>query len=215
MRSSLLLDMDGTVSDTIEILFQAYSGFLLERGCQPDRSEFDALNGVPLNKVIELLKKKHELRGDVGELYRTYSLRLQEASYLAQPSEGVFEFLSWAKNKGYAVALVTSATKEYATTWLSRTELVDFFDAIVGGDMVAHGKPEPEPYLTAMKMLNSSREVAFAVEDSKIGVTSALAAGIKTFVLAKEAPIWLSDPKFKGAQCVHSFSEIRDLLSCP
>jgi beta-phosphoglucomutase-like phosphatase (HAD superfamily) len=60
------------------------------------------------------------------------------------------------------------------------TEQAPLFDVVVTGDAVSHGKPHPEPYLTAAARLGVDVTRCLAIEDSPSGVGSALAAGART-----------------------------------
>jgi beta-phosphoglucomutase-like phosphatase (HAD superfamily) len=63
------------------------------------------------------------------------------------------------------------------------------FDVIVAGDMVTHGKPHPEPYLMAARLLGVAPEDCVAFEDSLTGLTSAEAAGTKAVGVTNIVPI--------------------------
>ncbi len=51
---------------------------------------------------------------------------------------------------------------------------------MVCGEDVQNGKPDPEPYLTALKRSGFQAEEAIAIEDSAQGTAAAVAAGIET-----------------------------------
>jgi len=57
------------------------------------------------------------------------------------------------------------------------------FAAVVTGDVVQHGKPHPEPYLVAARLLGVDLAGCVAIEDSPPGVASAVAAGIPTIAV--------------------------------
>jgi len=59
----------------------------------------------------------------------------------------------------------------------------DTFSAIVTGDIVERGKPDPEPYLTAARMLGVRPADCLAIEDSNTGTVSAVAAGCQVLVV--------------------------------
>ena len=71
-------------------------------------------------------------------------------------------------------------------SWRPLTDLVvslvpdGVFDVVVTGDAVGHGKPHPEPYLTAARLLGVDAASCVAIEDSPAGVASAVAAGVPT-----------------------------------
>ena len=69
------------------------------------------------------------------------------------------------------------------------------FAAVVTGDEVAHGKPHPEPYRAAARLLGVAPEDCVAIEDSPTGVRSAVAAGVPTLAVPHVVPV----PEMPGA----------------
>lgn len=63
------------------------------------------------------------------------------------------------------------------------------FDAVVTGERVTHGKPHPEPYLTAAAELGTSPGKCLAIEDSGTGAASAEAAGCAVLVVPNHVPV--------------------------
>jgi beta-phosphoglucomutase-like phosphatase (HAD superfamily) len=57
------------------------------------------------------------------------------------------------------------------------------FDVVVTGDNVSRGKPHPEPYLHAARLLGVAPGDCVAIEDSNPGATSAEAAGCRVLVV--------------------------------
>ena len=80
------------------------------------------------------------------------------------------------KKNGKSLAVVSASSKEK----LEKTVPKDFlekFDAVVCSEDYFNGKPDPEPYLTAMKNLNVSPEECIVVENAPLGIKSAKKAG--------------------------------------
>ena len=86
--------------------------------------------------------------------------------------------LKYLKEKGVKVGLATSTVRERATGYLKAHHIDRYFDELVFGDTVAHGKPAPDIYLKACEMLDVRPEEAIAVEDSVNGIVSAGRAGM-------------------------------------
>lgn len=63
------------------------------------------------------------------------------------------------------------------------------FQAVVTGDTVRHGKPHPEPYLTAAALLGVAPGACVAIEDSDNGARSAEAAGARVLVVENQVPV--------------------------
>lgn len=91
---------------------------------------------------------------------------------------GVETWLDQARDLGLAVALASSSSRRWVTTYLSRLGLLDRFAVIATGDRVPHTKPDPAVYRLALTELGVEPREAIAVEDSANGVAAAKAAGL-------------------------------------
>ena len=195
----LLLDLDGVLCDSLPALRQAYRRFLQAFDAPATDAEFDALNGPPLAEVVRRLKLAHALLGEVDELLDTYRGLAAEAHAGAAAAAGAAEVLRAARRLGWRTAVVTSAPQASVRAWLERQRLAPLFDAVVDGEAVSRGKPDPEPYVTAAARLGAAAEHCLAVEDSEQGATAALQAGVATLFLGPAAPAAVeAHPRFAG-----------------
>ncbi len=92
--------------------------------------------------------------------------------------EGLLELLDWLETAGIAKAVATSTRRDRAQAKLRATALLPRFSALVGGDEVARGKPAPDIFLAAARLLGQPVEACIVLEDSEPGVRAALAAGM-------------------------------------
>lgn len=90
---------------------------------------------------------------------------------------GFEELIGKIKNKGLKVALVTSTPRINFNFLDKKFSLIQLFDVIVTGDEIAHGKPNPDPYLLAISRLGVAPESCVVIEDALSGVRSGKAAG--------------------------------------
>jgi HAD superfamily hydrolase (TIGR01509 family) len=97
--------------------------------------------------------------------------------------EGAEALLQALRAANWKVALATSTNRESTMHHLELAGFVDYFDVIITGDQIAHGKPHPQIYLTACAQLQSRPEETYAVEDSPNGIRSAHAAGMQVFMV--------------------------------
>ena len=98
---------------------------------------------------------------------------------------GAYELLRAVRAAGIPTALVTSTGRklvEVALDTLGREN----FDAVVCGDEVRSHKPDPEPYRTAAGLLGVRIEDCVAIEDSPVGVASAVASGAAVLAVPAE-----------------------------
>jgi HAD superfamily hydrolase (TIGR01509 family) len=101
---------------------------------------------------------------------------------------GARELLLSLHAAGVPCALVTMSYARLADA-VVRALPAGVFAAVVPGDQVRHGKPHPEPYLTAAQRLGVAPQECVAIEDSPPGVRSAQAAGAAVVAVPHVVPI--------------------------
>ncbi len=185
-KKGLFLDFDGTLADSLSAMRTVYDNFLISHGKQPKLEEFQELNGPPLKEVVTTLKETHSLPGSANDLYEQYLDLVKLAHSTSAPAAGALDLLMTAKEHGWTIAIVTSSNQADVWAWLKFNGLSSYITNVVGGDDVKCGKPDPEPYLLALSITNCEVDISWSVEDTSIGATSALSAGLKTFVIASE-----------------------------
>jgi HAD superfamily hydrolase (TIGR01509 family) len=102
---------------------------------------------------------------------------------------GVARLLAEAHGAGVATAIVTSASRPTLEPLLRHSlgaELASGIDVIVCGEDVARKKPHPELYLLALSRLQLPACECLAVEDSAMGLASAVAAGVPTLITTND-----------------------------
>ena len=124
-------------------------------------------------KVAMAEKKNH--------IYREY-LKQMSPEDLSSEVKSTLEEL---KYKGCKLAIGSSSKNTRFI--LERIGLVDFFDAIVDGTMIAHSKPNPEVFLKAAELMEADPSSCIVVEDAKAGIQAAKAGGFISFALYGDA----------------------------
>lgn len=122
-----------------------------------------------------------------GDWIRERTARLFDDALPWRP--GAREALAAVRAAGLPSALVTSTERpltELALNTIGR----EFFDVTVCGDEVdGLNKPHPEPYLRAARLLGVDPARCVAVEDSRPGTESAVAAGCVVLVVPHDVPV--------------------------
>ena len=180
---AILIDLDGTLADSLSVMRIAYRRFLEQFQVEPSDAEFDSLNGPPLPEVVRRLKGSHALEGAEEMLLANYYDVIDQSYGGVVPRHGAIDLLQMAKKNHCTVGIVTSNSAKRTLTWLETVSLSHLIGFIVSGDELKHGKPHPEPYLLASKKALCPAAEIVAVEDSSQGARSAVDAGLKTFIL--------------------------------
>jgi HAD superfamily hydrolase (TIGR01509 family) len=207
---AILIDLDGTLADSMPALYNAYMIFMKSRGEKGTQEEFNCLIGPNIREVIAFLKPKYGWQESHESLFKEYSKTIKKKfseNLVLFPDAK--EFLYYAKVKGLKLALVTSAESDVVHSFLKLNYIEKFFDVIITGDDVEKSKPDPEGYLKALDVLKIPHDEAWAIEDSPNGVLSALQAKIPTFQIIHS----LQNSKIEGAKQVSNWGQIMELVS--
>lgn len=177
----MLLDLDGTIADSIDFFYDLTCELLTEAGVPlPGRTEvLEAISfGVPPSS--RFLPEDYPDRD--AYLARLYTARWSEWVRRYEegvaPLPGACEAVQALAERGFRLALVTSSPGELP--FLDRWGIRKFFGAIVRREDVRRLKPHPEPLLSALLRLSLSPAEALGVGDSDVDVRAGRAAGIAT-----------------------------------
>lgn len=181
---AVLVDLDGTLVSSIPALRATYDEYLRAMGISGDGGGFARWDGVALKDVVATLAREHALEGTAETLFARYNEILAKV-YAAKVelAEGASELVASCRDRGLALALVTSAPRASVSEILRRLGVHDAFRVIVTSDDTARTKPDPEPYARALELLSSTADESFAVEDSPAGVRAAAGAGLRCIAL--------------------------------
>ena len=96
-----------------------------------------------------------------------------------EPLPGVVAWLDRLRAASIRCAIASSTERLNIDCVLSVIGIQSYFDAIVAGDDVTHGKPDPEVFLVAAQKIGWSPARCIVFEDAQVGIQAALAAGMK------------------------------------
>jgi phosphoglycolate phosphatase len=184
----VLIDLDGTLLDTVPDLAAAVNAMLADFGRPPLPTEqvaayvgkgADVLVHRSLTGALDGRADEAAFRRGKDAFYAHYR---RENGRQAVVFPGVREAIVLMRQRGLALACVTNKPREFTHELLQRVGLVDF-DAIVSGDDTVEKKPHPAPMLQACRLLKIEPREAAMVGDSENDVLSARAAGCRVIVV--------------------------------
>lgn len=183
--TAVVFDMDGVLFDTERICMEAWREIAAEK--QIEDIEKAVLGCVGLNRTDTkaFFEREYGADFDYESYHEECAARFHEKieKFGLPMKTGVKEILSFLKEKGYKIGLASSTSRRGVLGHVNRAGIADYFEVIVGGDMVEHSKPQPDIYLLACKQLGVNPENAIAIEDSPNGIRSAHAAGLKPIMV--------------------------------
>jgi len=186
MIEAVIFDMDGLMIDSEGNESISYEKVLREHGVEPRFNEAGVVQTVGIKSIDnwKRLKKEHslavsaeELRVRKTEVYR----ELLEKGVQAQA--GLIELIADLETAPVKKAVASSSLRDTIGIVMGQLGLDTYFDAIVSGQDVEHGKPAPDIYLEAAHQLGVAPENCVALEDASAGVQAAHAAGMKVIAV--------------------------------
>ncbi|TDE08943.1 HAD family hydrolase [Jiangella asiatica] len=176
--SAALLDLDGTLVDSEPANQAAYGAYFAARGwvVAPEvRRQFAGRRGAD---VFTQLAGPWDGE-DTDALVEGVLAHVDHDAHPLRPLPGAAELVRHLHANGVAIALVTSAQRNWAEYAVGDVLGVrECFGALITWETTSLGKPHPEPYLTGAAALGVKPADAVALEDTVPGVHSAVAAGV-------------------------------------
>ena len=193
---AVLWDMDGTLVDTEPYWFNAEIELLDAYGVTWTVAQSEALIGNALPLSATVLQQAGVALGAREIIDRLIYSVAQQVRQRVPWRPGARELLHELRAAAVPCGLVTMSEPELANEVLEHLP-ENTFTVQVTGSSVARGKPEPDAYLLAASRLAAQHakpcvpSIAgmIAIEDSLTGVTSSLAAGIKTIGVPNILPL--------------------------
>lgn len=180
---AVLYDLDGTLADTEELLFEVWVEMLSAHGCAFTLQDYLGIIGTPEDEKVPELLRRFGIAEDPKAFYARFTARLKErmASDL-KPMPGAEASLKKSAATGAPIGLVTSATEWHAAHALDALGFRKYFypGARVTADTqgLEARKPHPAPYRLAAKLLRVRTSGCVVFEDSVHGAAAAKAAGM-------------------------------------
>ena len=181
MVSGIIFDMDGILIDSER---QSNEGWLWaagQLGVDMPMWLIDSFKGAPAELCCKFFDDYYKCVIDYWEAkelrtQHVYKIRETEGIPVKNGVKDIFEYI---RNNGLKCAVATSTRRESAEKTLHEIGVWDYLDAVVYGDEVEHGKPEPDIFLRAAKAIGVNPSEAVVVEDSINGIKAGYAADMR------------------------------------
>lgn len=169
----VVFDNDGVLVDSMASVDRSWRRWAIELGMDPE-AVLPLVHGRPSRETVASLVAPRLVEDAVR---RIDAIEIDDAAVAALP--GVAALLDSLPAGRWAIVTSASAalfTARFGATGLPRPAVV------ITADDVTRGKPDPEPYRTAMRRLGAVPARAAVLEDSGTGIAAAIAAGAGTII---------------------------------
>ncbi len=203
---AIFFDLDNVLVFSEMLHFKAWQATVPQFGISPDDLQYQVMAGRSDGFQAKEIVKKYDLTispNDLGKIKTTHFLQLAtQEGFLSPPGRESFLKKS-AQN--YTVGLVSSSFNQVINHVIKNEKIASFFDFTIGYEDCPVHKPDPFPYLAALKKANVEPGQALVIEDSFSGVTAALKANIPVVGILQDQT---ADQLIQGVPYFQSFTEI-------
>jgi HAD superfamily hydrolase (TIGR01509 family) len=196
-----IFDLDGLMIDSERISLRVWRGFLDEFGRSLSDDAYREMIGMNTHASAAHVKRTTGIPMTVEEIVEVHRGRLyQVIGEDAEPMPGLLELIDALKQRGIKLGVASNSPSDYVERALKAIDLKQIFPVVVAADQVQHGKPAPDVYLQAAARLHVEPDACLAIEDSPIGLESALAAGMRCAVVPNDD---LMGADYPGAYAIY------------
>lgn len=188
---AIVFDMDGVLFDTERVGGQAWRQAAEEMGFSQIEDAISQCRGLNRADTKAFFEGKYPDLDYLAFHKRNHEIMNQLLADGMPVKTGAVELLHWLRQEEWRVALATSTGRESTMHHLESAKMTDMFDAIITGEQVTHGKPDPEIYEIACDAIGATPGLSFAVEDSPNGIRSAAAANLRVIMVPDLVPATL------------------------
>jgi len=192
MTIGVIFDLDGVIIDSSALHEESWEKLASEQNLPLVEGHFKKGFGMKNEMIIP---KIHQWTNNLNEI-RQLSYRKEEiyreliASRGLTPLPGVLDLLSSLCFINIPCAIGSSTPHLNINVIMQMIKIEHCFDAVVTGDDVIEGKPNPEVFLLASKKIGCEPQHCVVIEDAPVGILAARNAGMKAIGVATTHPVY-------------------------
>ncbi|WP_069806478.1 HAD family hydrolase [Vulcanisaeta thermophila] len=206
---AMIFDLDGTLVDTVDLHINSWIRTCEIMGMEvPSVDYVRSLMGMRALDIAARLCGQERAREALAIKNRVYESLITNV----RPVSGAAEVLSSLKRRGYLVGVVTSSVRSIARKSLEAAGLLQYVDALVAGDEVSRGKPDPEPLLKLLSNLKLNVDDVVVVGDTLYDIMMGINAGVKLVILLKTRDLKSVDNVPVNVVIINSLTELLELI---
>lgn len=188
MKQGAIFDMDGLLFDTERMYRDSWKQSAQQFGLvhNPDFPRtVCGSSGAHMREIILQYYPQVDAKAFADDCI----LRVERELETHVPEKnGVRDILQYFKQHGVRVAVASSSKRATVLHNLKQADILSYFDAIVSGDQVTHGKPAPDIFLLAAQQIGCEPENCYVFEDGTNGILAGAAAGCTTIMIPDLTP---------------------------
>lgn len=182
--------MDGLMFDTENLSNRAWKMSEPSIGMPVEDSMLCRMKGRNPGDCARIMKEYWGENANLPQIRSIYAgfreKIIREEGIPVKP--GLYDLLTVLKDHQIRIGLATSTPCEKAQQMLKQTGVLSYFNEIVYGNEVEHGKPQPDIYLECAKRLQALPEECIVLEDAYSGIEAGFRAGCRVIMIPDTLP---------------------------
>ncbi|QQS48908.1 MAG: HAD-IA family hydrolase [Acidobacteriota bacterium] len=175
---AVLFDLDGTIADTLPTVLRIFNRLMLERTGRVWRiEELIPYFGPPETVMFRNMFPDHGEHEEITEAF--FALSREDGAEI-RPFTGIRELLLELRELGIRLGVYSGASTEAARIRVGHAGLIEFFEEVVGGDMVSNYKPHPEGVNLLIERFEVDPQRTVYVGDMVSDIEAGRGAGART-----------------------------------
>lgn len=181
--NALIVDIDGTLLDSMTVWNQADTVFLNSRGFEVTPDYTDYVKSVRIEDAAIYTKERYNLPDTPEQIMDEWKAFVNHAYACEVPlKEGALEYLTQAKSLGFKIACATALTRDNLDAAFTHLGVHELFDVVVSlEDLPGYpDKSEPDIYLHVAELMGAAPSSTVVFEDVPVALNGALKGGFLT-----------------------------------
>ncbi len=184
---AVIFDLDGVLMDSEWLAFKVWRELAGQYGGTLEEAVFSEMAGTTAEQTAAIVMRTTGITYDIPQsvnwAWQQVNLRLTSD---IDPLPGASELVRDLSARGLPLAIASNSPTMFVDDALTGLKLLAYFPLRVGIDQVLQGKPAPDLYLRAAHLMGTRPENCLAIEDSRVGVEAAAAAGMRVLAVPGE-----------------------------
>jgi len=188
MIKAILFDFDGTLVDSESLHFKSWNNVLLKYNVTlAEEVYLKNFAGIPTPQNAMLLKDKYGLKRSIQELVveKESQTKLIKLNCDIPFMPFALELIDILKKSNLSISIVTGSPRSEMEPTLKKSGVFEYFQHTITRDDVKNSKPDSEPYLKCIELMNFKKDEYLVFEDTCTGISSAKKASLQCFGIQK------------------------------
>jgi len=182
MIKAIIFDLDGTIVDTPKLIMASFKHSIdVNTNETLTKDEITYVLGQTLDKAFERFARDDKHLNDMINSFRDYSIAHGKESNAYTNAKDVIQYL---RDKNYLIGIVTSKSRAVVNENLRDLNLSNLFDCVVTYEDTVLHKPNKEPLIKALEILNVKPREAIYIGDHENDIKAGKNAEMKTALMA-------------------------------